>query len=600
MVNEKVGVEELEAVGGITKSLLDLFIDLAKEKAKKNNYHEKSGIEALIEHLKAGGKIKAHVVDSKDAKIMEACMKSSNVKYVATKTTDENGKSVVAFWYRESDESLMNEVKEKFIYEIGNGNGYINPREFVNTNINNTIYAEKGLDEVELEIILDYAKKDNFMISYIQSEVDPDKYDVIYMPKDEEKMHKALCSMAYDLSGIEGDKYRQKIKMALQNRKDFDERIKVSKNEILVIVDTENPHNFITVKEDSFTTHCIDIVKQKGVGGTVNNVLSDKNMITISSYNREELMDYVEELNNPVIMPLSEFNIIKGLSKTNEAIIGSEDEFRTNYKNIKEMLNERADKYTSKVVDGPTKISDKIYTYENIPQAAQIFIYTEIENSKLEETVFLSGNLACSDKDYPAVMNIMERALYKGLSEKERIEAKMLYEHNESLNIESESVQYIIDVNKPELVIQLESTGMSTYINGVKDSIIKSDEPDYYKILSSKVGSIQKPIVLNENEWNSPDKLEIVQKRIAHKGENKAVDYLKNYEQNEKETLYNLRPDSLLDKLNSRQKEALDKVNSYEREEIYVERNLTEKIQDETVDTKLEAEAKYRNEEIGR
>lgn len=166
-------------------------------------------------------------------------------------------------------------------------------------------------------------------------------------------------------------------------------------------------------------------------------------MITISSYNREELMDYVEELNNPVIIPLSEFNIIKGLSKTNEAIIGSEDEFRTNYKKIKEMLNERTDKYTGKVVDGPTKISDKIYTYENIPQAAQIFIYTEIENSKLEETVFLSGNLACSDKDYPAVMNIMERALYKGLSEKERIEAKMLYEHNESLNIESESVQYI-------------------------------------------------------------------------------------------------------------------------------------------------------------
>lgn len=62
-----------------------------------------------------------------------------------TKIVDENGKSFVAFWYRDTDEKLMNEVKEKFIYEIGNGNGYINPREFVNTNINNMICAEKTM-----------------------------------------------------------------------------------------------------------------------------------------------------------------------------------------------------------------------------------------------------------------------------------------------------------------------------------------------------------------------------------------------------------------------------------------------------------------------
>ena len=64
--------------------------------------------------------------------------------------------------------------------------------------------------------------------------------------------------------------------------------------------------------------------------------------------------------------------------------------------------------------------------------------------------------------------------------------------------------------------------------------------------------------------------------------------------------MFGVRPESDLSHLNSRQKEAVKKVRVYETEEIYVDRSLSEKIQDLTVDKKLQEEVKERQAEIPR
>ena len=64
--------------------------------------------------------------------------------------------------------------------------------------------------------------------------------------------------------------------------------------------------------------------------------------------------------------------------------------------------------------------------------------------------------------------------------------------------------------------------------------------------------------------------------------------------------MYGIKPESDLSRLNNRQREAAKKVRTYEMEEIYVERTLTEKIQDFTVDKKLQTETHEKQVEIPR
>lgn len=599
--SEQVGQETLDSVTGITQSLLELLISLAREKAKHKDYEKnKSGIYKLIEYMKKGGEIKSVVLDSKDAKVMEACMKAFNITYAATKTVDDNGKSIVVFWYRASDEPVVLKAKNKFIYEMGYGNGCVDPREFMEYNMNRTIKTKKGLNEVELEVFMHYANNENIKFSYVKSETEKNKWDIIYMQKNEEQINRALCSMAYDLSGPEGEKYYNEVEEHARNRILFNEKIKNIGDEPKVIVDSKNPHNFITVTADNFTTHCIDVVKQKELGGETREILADKNTISISSYDREELMNYVEELESPIIMNLSDFKLIKGLSKTNEAIIIPEDQFREEYKKLSSVLENRTDKYEGKVVHEPTKISDTIYTYVNIPQSVHNFLYEEIENYNLDQTILMSGNLACSDRDYPAVRNIIERALYGGKNSRERLEAKLFYEHNEILNLNKQPIdtQYIVDAKNPDYVVKIANEGMTIYKDSVEEVTIDSKDNDYEKIVIKTIDSIKKPIVLSEEEEKSPEKIKIIQDRVVHKGENKAVDYLRNYEKNEKEALYTLKGEVNLEKLNNRQREAISRLNTYETEEIYVDRTVREKINDYTIDKKIKNENSIKNDEI--
>lgn len=598
---EQVGQETLDSVMGVGQSLLELLIALARERAKKNAHESnKSGIDLLIEYIKKGGEMHSVVLDSKDAKTMEACMKAFNIPYAATKTEVDNGKSIVVFWYRATDEAVVSKAKKQFVYEMGYGNGCVDPREFMESNMNRTVNAKKGLNDVELEVFMNYANKENINYSYVKSATERNKWDIVYMQKNEEQINRALCSMAYDLSGPEGEKYRNEIEEYIKNRTLFNEKIKNVGDEPKVIVDSKNPHNFITVTSDNFTTHCIDVIKQKEIGGETREVLADKNTISISSYNREELMDYVEELENPVIMNLSEFKLIKGLSKANEALIIPEEQFREEYKKLKATLENRTDKYEGKVIHEPAKISDKIYTYVNIPQSVHNFLYEEIENNNLDQTILMSGNLACSDKDYPAIRNILERVLYEGKDSLERIEAKMFYEHNEILNLSMPPIdtQYIVDVTNPDYVVKLTNEGMTIYTGSGGEDTIDSNDPDYKKIVIKTIDSIKKPVVLNEEEEKSPDKLNIIQDRAVRKGENKAVDYLRNYEKNEKEALYNRKGELNLDKLNNRQREAINKINGYETEEIYVDRTIREKINDYTIDRKIENEKYVTKDEM--
>lgn len=194
----------------------------------------------------------------------------------------------------------------------------------------------------------------------------------------------------------------------------------------------------------------------------------------------------------------------------------------------------------------------------------------------------------------------MEKALYKDMGPAERMVAKLFYEHNEVLSLRQDKTetQFVVDLDFPNYVIKLTNEGMSIYKGGVEEATISNQDPNFESVMVKTINAVKNPVVLSEAEEASPDKIKIIQDRATQKKENKAANYLRDYEKHEKEGLMNVNMDTDRRKLTSRQREAYDRITLYETEEIYVDRSITEKIQDYTLDRKLQEEYRERQVEM--
>lgn len=100
-----------------------------------------------------------------------------------------------------------------------------------------------------------------------------------------------------------------------------------------------NPANFISVDEKGITTHSVGRRLERGADGVVRDVNYDSYHQTYEGYDKEKLKQLARELHNPIILSAEGFPLVRGITKTGEAVLSQD--FVEQYKKFIKTMEER-------------------------------------------------------------------------------------------------------------------------------------------------------------------------------------------------------------------------------------------------------------------
>ena len=149
----------------------------------------------------------------------------------------------------------------------------------------------------------------------------------------------AVSDMCYNLSGELGREYEIALQNYLLQQKELVERMKPEPGRVKYIVNKNNPANFISVDEKRITTHSVGRRPQRGADGVVRDVVYDCHHQTYEGFDKEKLMQLAKELHNPVVLSAEGFHLVRGITKTGEAVLSQD--FVEQYKKFIKTMEER-------------------------------------------------------------------------------------------------------------------------------------------------------------------------------------------------------------------------------------------------------------------
>lgn len=603
MENEQIAMNMLDQGMEINSKMADFITALLKIANQSNRYNDATanGVKAILKEIQEGRKPKTDIVDAKDEEVFRQLLDIYHVPYMAISFTDANtGKQRVAFMTREYDKRALDEIRERFLYEMNMGCSEIGVDSFMRNNDGQDVRSYTNLDDAELEVFRQYASRENASFSVIKDAKHHGKHEVLFIMRDKSAIDNAILQMTYDFSGERGKEYKQQVMDGISRKKKFERQLQPEGKETVFVVDTQNPKNFISVNKNGFIIHSLEETEQVRYDGRKENIVLDKNTVSFSAYDKDKLMDYVGKLKNPVVLKADEMSIIASISNTGEAILPAYNEFKKKYDVLKKNLSNRTDFYNNRVVKERLKGPEKVHTLINIPQSVQNVMVQVIRNNHLHETVVSGGCIAYSEKERPVVERAVNAELYQGMNPLQRYEAKIFYEGRGMLNVKDESrTQYVLNANSPEYVMKISDDGLTIFNNGKETGHINRDE-SFEQTITDLLYTIENPVVLQKGEMEvDPErKIENIMKHLPSNQQNKATEYLQDIERHEKEEICGMSRGESRENLSDRQQEAITKVSVYELQEYHVSRNLLEKIQDHQLGPKTVRETHVYEQEI--
>lgn len=590
-VNEDLGNEVLS---GMTsgKGIVDFLSKILTQTMKQNKFEDKTqkAMKTMLEHIKGGGQLRTSAVTPEESQIYEKYLKAMNVPYVRFQCSDQsNSETKVNFVYRDIDEALARQVKEKFLYETGIGLKEMELRDFVSANKDKDILIAYNLDRVEIEVLKQNIPSD-VQYSVTESKNTPGKFNVLYNRSNKEVVKNSIKDMFFDLAGAEGEKFRSEVSALLDEKDAFDLSLVPKEGERIFVVDKECPTNFISVQREGFSTHSLDINNKKKI--------FDKNSISVAAYNRETLMKYVSGMSAAVILSADEFKLVEEIGTNGEAIPIQGEDFYNKLNEMKKTLESKNNVYKADKLIEPESKKEPIHTFEKIPAEMRVQISSMIENNAIKNATIMGDYFAFSDKEMPFVKdNIMPLLYPNTMSDLKKFEAKMLYEGRGKVNLTTEitSPQFLLDGNNPRYMIELQREKAIIREEGKEIAEFDRNSPDYAKQLEVITKRMQNPVALSlaEMKMEQRRKQYIIQQRMNYSlySENIATRHLRELEKIEKMALHDAYIEE--NKLTPRQAEALEKAKDCDVAELHVDKAFYENIMEESVDKKLENEKTY-------
>lgn len=426
----------LQESSRVVEKLADFAGSVILQLLQKQGYVEKQGIKALLDHIRGGGGTLTSVVSEQRAEDFKELLKKEHIPYVEIEHVDLHTKErSIFFVYRDCDQAGVKEVLKQFEITLDQSCHEVDLDTFTAMMDKKPYGTVYGLSKAELYAFREAAKDYNFYYSVV---ADGDRYAVV--GSDTKILSDVTADMSYNLSGNKGREYEASLQNYFQMQEDFTERMKPELGKVKYIVNAKNPANFISIDEQGITTHSVGRRPERGTDGVVRDVIYDCRHVTYSGYDREKLKQLALELHNPIILSEAEFSLVKGLSKTKEAILSQD--YIQQHKDFVETMKKRKPDFARVPRRKPMYAKEDLIGLSNLPMEV-VNVIAQLEIPK----VYVDGSDIAYPKELQDSMNILlEELLYQGMTAEEKAELKQNIEGRE----ENSAMEYMLQIENGE------------------------------------------------------------------------------------------------------------------------------------------------------
>lgn len=578
-ISEQIGGNAYNASMRVINNIADTLTSLLKIQMSKSKYTDinggMEGIASLLKHLKQGGNIQETAIDPADTALFEAALKSKHILYTVI-SDKQSGKDI--FLTRDADEKAVKECFDLYMTEKGIGIGELGVEKFMQTNNGKDIVSFDGFDKAEIACIKEELSGKNVTYA-VSTNFDNEKetYSIYCNKKDRDVMAQCVKNVEYDLSGADGEKYHNDLNNDIDKRVAFaDKLVPQGKDDIKYVVDLDDPGKIITIQNNKCYMHRLDDTTDK--------------IIKTAAFHKSDIMSTLDSsMRRPVIVDKAVMDkyfadqLVDGrfifdkdkMGDYNNAIVETKTEVypRTHVKNISDIGN--------------------IYVLKNIPEDKIVEISKAMKEKGMVSDIGMANrDIAYREKDRHFFEKILDSTLYKNMDPAKKIEMEMYYEGRGNLSINNTSkTQYIVDVGTTNFV-KIDGGQITLAQNG-KEASLKRSDPRFNDIVINAISAMRDPIILDQKEYDTPDRTIVVSQRYNTMQKSAAVDYLTQIDSHRKSELHEVdRVEDIKPYFSNKQKECIRKYETVEQHDIYVDRTFLEKIFDMDTSAKLHVKKK--------
>lgn len=528
MTDYEAELKALDMVFSLIEKMFGAADTLINQLKNRQSYIELAGLEALHKHIEGGGKLLSVILEPEDSDGFTEMLKERHLPFTVSSIKQEDGTEKVAVIFRDKDEQLVKQTILDYQEKIAFNSKEVDFDTFSRLVRGNEFAEVSGLSKVEVHAFREAAEDKGMKYCVLQDEKAEDKYRIV--STDELALKKTVGDMYYNLAGENGHKYAEGIREAIDSEMTFKDRLDAP----CYVVDVDNPRNFIYVDEKQWSTHSLVAEKETQLDGTEINVLFDKKHKVHELKDKSDIVKSAKHLRKPVIMSVADFApIISGISPAGEAVISNDftmkgyEKFVSAHKTTKgEIIKrpKRNQRYTKNNLKG----------YVNMPRS----VANRIMQAGIPNVICIDKEIAFPSAYSEQVDKFLDENVYKDFSPFQRLNAKMLTMGKGYLDMarirNGETRGYILNPDRKEFVLTVDKEGMHIFQNG-KEAVSKAiTDPDFEDTLFSAMENIDNPVILDQSEYESMDKFEIIAARANDEIPNAAIDYMLEIEEREK------------------------------------------------------------------
>lgn len=538
-------MDRLEQLLRILGNMLSMPKDIVEEMITKyrREYKEDPSVESFLKYIRSGGTVFHVEMEPENAEIWKNALSARHIDFFQQQVTREDGTVHEVFVIKDRDRAQVALLRENMQKWISPENNEFDIHTFRDMMMGKTVSVVSGLSAAEL-----YAFRENAAGSDLKFIVLKDKDNTykIY-GSDNELMMATLAKSNYDLLNGMNENFDAEIADYKAHRLALLNRVKQGdKNKPFVIVDQDNPNNFIYVQNGKYSLHKFEKVEieENGVKREVlRDVAPDKvfNLDTVEE--RELFLKMVSRIHKPTLVEGSDFCILDKVDKTGHAFADPDIvSFEKNYLDLKEAIKGAPEVVIPKPKLKKRWTRDKLSGYINLPEP--------LVSRMIKEIPYIHVNADMTEIAFPVEkQEEIDRYLFDNLERKFKdnlVSVGFLLQksgrsgpHIPSLNKVQEKTVYLLNADDPSTFISIGIDGMRLYKDGKEERYIPITDKKYNELLNYYVGLDfnPNPIFLTEEEMHSPEKYQIIWKRANRIMDNTVIDDLVSKEEKEKAQL---------------------------------------------------------------
>lgn len=573
------------------KNNIARFLELIRDMLKQQKNYDRSlmrGLSALISHERAGGRIKTVSISADMAanEMLKEILTKSGVPFVCVRMSEPDEE---IFLTKDSDEKILSLCLDKVKERLLAGTGQLDAEELIKRYSHEKIYIKRDFDIADLEVF----KRNSGNVNYAVARDTEDKgqYIILYPQSCMEKIEEAIDKTIYFLSGIEGERTRELLLDAVNEKQEFMQAInkRLSVGSDVYITDSKEPSRFILLTTGSektfheYTCH-VDEDNKENINDKVTEI-KDKSA----------LLEYISSLSSPVLLTKKEFDL--DLSK------GFYEEMERLRMKMLIFPEERHFKASEDIERICNPSLGLLTRYEHLNEEAIEILANTIDVKNLSETVIKDLDVVTTGKDKPVIDEILTEYVYDKKVKEEEYFLKPLIRHEQRFYYEGRGVlnltnfdsmpekQYIVDAFNLGLIFEFSKEGLTVYkgfvgsenayrhvtqdlVEDIDGNLIRDSEFD--NAVLTILSNLENPVVITKEEMENIDDSEKLNELVNDKRPDlvrtKATDELmtkifKGYSR-EYESLFDNEAESGY--LTDKQHEASEKMKSYKkhREEL--------------------------------